>query len=1045
MATMPDQYYNRFDPAQNYDEHLFLAGRGLQSAELNEIQRNAAHRVKGIADALFKDGDIIRDAGVVLNSETGVAQCASGAIYLRGAVRGVPPKTITVPIVGALAIGIRLVETVITATEDTGLLDPAPGTRNYAEPGADRLKVECAWGWSGDGGAGEFYPVYSVTDGALDAKEPPPSLDAVTQSLARYDRDSAGGCYVVSGLNIKALADDGNNQVYSLSEGRARVYGYGLEFATSRRVLHAAAPDLLPIANEPHLSTTASAQRVNFDRTPGTAPSEVSITAEKTVTLTHGVFTGAQDPLPDTSVLSIIEVKQGATTYTPTTDYLLTAGKVDWSPAGAEPAPGSTYTVKYRYITDVAPTAVDDTGFTVTGAVSGTLILVTYSQKLPRIDRLCLDTSGRLVWVIGVSSAFNPQPPSVPADMLALASVYQTWTASRAVSNDGVRVVTMPRLAGIDDRLDLMLQLIAQNRLESNIHTREAGAKKGLFTDPFLDDSQRDAGTAQTAAIAEGELVLPISATVFQLTGGISAPATLNYSNTISLSQPLRTGSMKINPYMNFDLLPASVKLTPEVDRWTEVQTNWQSPLTSRFVIGWGNAWFTTTTSVNRLLSRQSSDAETLRPITVNYKITGFGAGETVSSIKFDGIARPTGGAVANSNGEVNGSFVIPAGVPAGVKLVEFLGQSGSRGAATFTGQGTVVIENWRRHTTMTTALWRVDPLAQTFTLTDNQQISAIDLWFTAAPTSHVSVQLRSTTVGVPNSEILAEAKLAPSAVLTNGNPTRFNFDTPVSVLANIEYALVVLCDDSTGAVSVAELGKYDESAQRWITSQAYTVGVLLSSSNASTWTAHQDRDLAFRILRADYTQTTRTVALGTASVANATDLILMSFADRPSSITGVQYRLTLPDATVLTVDDNQPIKLAAPITGTVSVDAVLSGDAMSSPIVFPNPQLIAGTIGATGTYVSRAIPAGTGVSVKVIYEAVVPSGATVSIQYKGPDAGDTWATVPQTATRNVDDGFVEFTHLITGVTEATVQVKITLNGTTAARPRMRDLRTLTI
>lgn len=1055
MTAMPAQYYNRFDPEKKYDEHLFIAGRALQSAELNELQSQSNNRIKGIADALFKDGDIVRDAGLIVDEFTGVVQCQSGAIYIKGVVRGVAPATLTVPITGTHAIGIRLIETVFTDLDDPDLRDPATGTRNYDEAGAARLKVDPIWA-VGAAGDTDFFPVYSITDGVLDAKEPPPSLDVISQALARYDRDSAGGSYVVSGLTVKALADSGGNQVYSLAEGRARVYGYGLEFQTARRVNLAINPDLKAIANEPHLSTGVGAQRVNLDRTPATAITQVTITAEKTVTLTHGVVTGASDPLPDTSVLTIIEVKQGGTTYTPTTDYLLTAGNVNWSPAGAEPAPGSTYTVKYQYITPVTPTAVDDTGFTVTGAISGTLILTNYSQKLPRIDRLCINSTGTPVWLLGVSSEFNPQPPTVPDDMLALARVYQTWTAARTVSNDGVRVVPMPQLAAIEGRLDWLAQLIAQNRLESSIHTREGGTKKGLFTDPFLDDSQRDAGTVQTAAIVRGLLTLPITASVSQMSADIDVPTSLLFTNVTALEQSLRTGSMKINPYMAFDPVPANITLKPAVDRWTDVQSTWASPLTSRFIIGSGNIADIAEDTRSALLSTTISTAEFLRTITVNFTVTGFGPGEVVSSILFDGVTRPTGGATANGAGVVTGSFSIPANIPTGSKLVQIVGAGGSQGTATFTGQGTVERQVWQQQTTVTETRWQsppppppvvrpVDPLAQTFTLAAAAQVTGIDLWFFDKPTSRTSVQIRATSTGLPNQTVLAEASLLPAAINIGGATTRFNFTAPVTLLAGTEYAIVVLCTDATGSLSIAELGKFDAAAQKWITSQPYTIGVMLSSSNASTWTAHQDRDMAFRILAANYTATTRTVPLGQAAVVSATDLLLMSYAERPASVTGVQYQLTLPDASVVTVSDGQPVQLPAAITGNVQVSAQFTGDANFSPVLFPGTQLVSGQVAASATYVSRAIPGGTSVSVKVIYEAVVPSGATVTLHYKGIDMGDTWQALPQTATRAVDDGFVEFTHSVSGVNETGVQIRITLAGTAAARPRVRDLRAFVI
>lgn len=635
---MTTTIYNRFDPSKDYEDHRFVPGRPMQSAELNEIQAQARYKLQGVADALLKDGNIIRDAGIVVHPDTGVTDCESGAVYLRGAVRGVRPATITVPIVGTVAVGIRLQESIVTSIEDPTLLDPAPGTRAYNQQGAERTKLVPVWAWSGDTQPGEFFPVYTVTDGIVDAKEPPPQLDSVTQALARYDRDSAGGSYVVSGMVVTRLPDrEDGYQVYSIGSGRARVNGFGMDLNTSRRLPYNAVPVTKFIDSEPTQSTTIDAQRIPVARPPIANITQVRITAQKTVNIVHGAVTGSQDPLPDTSVVAIISVSQGATNYSNPGDYKLTAGKVDWTPTGAEPASGSTYSVTYQYITTVEPTLVDDTGFTVTGAVVGSLVQTSYNTKLPRIDRLCLNEDGQFVWVEGTSTDYDPVRPSIPSNLLPLAQVVQRWTSATYVINDGVRVVPMQDIEALNRRLDVVINLVAQQKLAGDAAQRDAAAKKGLFVDPFLDDSLRDQGVVQTAAIVAGELILPIAGTVLTPTADITEPQTCARTQRLALSQEARTGSMKINPYMSFGALPALVTLTPAIDRWTTTNVTWASPITERFTVGSGNRSSTSQTS-KTLSTSTSSAIENLRQIDISFRLEGFDPGESLATITFDGL-----------------------------------------------------------------------------------------------------------------------------------------------------------------------------------------------------------------------------------------------------------------------------------------------------------------------------------------------------------------------------------------------------------------------
>ena len=645
-----ERYYNLFDPQRGEAELMFRAGDGLQSRELNELQSVLQHRISGIANAIFKDGDLIRDAQLIVDTEQARVRAQAGAIYVRGAVWGVPPAEIAIALTGTVVIGVRLSEAIVTELDDPRLRDPAVGTRNYQEPGAARRQVQLRWARADEDLPGDFFPVHTLIDGVVQQKAPPPQLDAVTQAIARYDRDNAGGSYVVSGLSVavapsvppSVLPSAGDSseaeQVFTVAEGRARVNGFAIDKPASSRITYRTAPDLARIDAEPHLSTTAALQRITLDRVPLSDIEHVRITAERTVTLTHGSFSGSQDPLPDSAVLELVEVRQGTTVFQAGADYRLTAGRVDWSPGGAEPAPGSTYSVRYRHLTSATASAIDETGFSVEGAVAGSLVLVSYRYKMPRFDRLCLDAEGQFIWLQGVAADYGAQPPAVPAGLLCLASVHQSWRGAPRVIQDAVRVVPMAVLADIEQRLDRLTVLAAQQRLAADIQLREASAKKGLFTDPFLDDSQRDAGVVQDAAIVAGVLTLPIHAQVHRLGQTLQAPQALPHQLQAELTQAARTGAMPINPYLAFAPVPASVTLQPAVDRWTVTQTNWASAVTQRFVVGSGDMSRTASQTVTRLAAQSESAIETLRPIEVRVTARGFGPGEALASLTFDGI-----------------------------------------------------------------------------------------------------------------------------------------------------------------------------------------------------------------------------------------------------------------------------------------------------------------------------------------------------------------------------------------------------------------------
>ena len=261
---------------------------------------------------------------------------------------------------------------------------------------------------------------------------------------------------------------------------------------------------------------------------------------------------------------------------------------------------------------------------------------------------------------------------------------------------------------------------------------------------------------------------------------------------------------------------------------------------------------------------------------------------------------------------------------------------------------------------------------------------------------------------------------------------------------ARREYAIVVLCDDATTAVAVAELGKQDP-VQGYVTSQPYQVGVLLSSSNASTWTPHQDRDLCFQLLGAQYTQTERVIDLGTADLVAATDLMVLGFAERPSAAANLLFEVQFPEAMgneVVRLTDGQVVWLAAPFSGKVQVRARISGDAKLAAVLQNGVQLVAGAIQGTGTYITRTVAADDSNTVKVVYEGDIPGGSAVAVHVQGTAPGAPWVPVPYLSASTNTVGVREITHELQNFNAGEgARVRLTLTGSTTARPQVRDLR----
>jgi hypothetical protein len=640
-----NNYYNRFQASKNYEKSLFLPGRGLQSAELNEIQEISLNKLKALGDAIFKDGDVVSGCDCIVQNEGSevTVTVEAGHVYLRGAVRSVSGATLEINENQRFNIGLYLKETTVTELEDPTLRDPAVGTRNYQEPGAARMQYSLTWAAQAEGTAtnaslGDFYPVYVVDQGVLILKSAAPELDSVKVALARYDRES-NGSYIVRGFDVKYHGVTDGKQTFVLNEGKAHVDGYEIELPHSVRLKYELNPDLSTVQSEPHTfqPDAQGNMRITLNNPTCHSIQAVDITQQKTANLTHGAFSGVADQIPDQAILEIVQVRQGNTVYTQGTDFRLQSGAVDWSLSGGEPAPGSSYEVTYRARVSVIPQDVTETGLTVSNAVPGTLVLIDYTWKMPRYDLITIDKDGKVQRIQGQAHPWRPSIPKAPAGQLALAYVAQIWKTETKpdVISTAIHAISMTEIQAMKNAISELYDFVAEERLKNDANARDPAAKKGLFVDPFFDDDMRDNGVEQTAAIVDQCLQLPISVTIKD-TGKAANPWMLPFVLEAVVEQPLRTGSMKINPYQAFDPLPAIAKMILDTDRWTEVQTVWNSSTTSRFSTT-SSSVLQQTLSNSVVVSRKTEEAATMRSISQKYTVDGLKPGENLTII-FDGM-----------------------------------------------------------------------------------------------------------------------------------------------------------------------------------------------------------------------------------------------------------------------------------------------------------------------------------------------------------------------------------------------------------------------
>lgn len=1131
-------YYDDYDSSKQYTQLLAIPGRVAQAREVTQIQSVVRDIIKNIGDSILKDGNIIEGCQIIVNSSKTKATITAGKVYINGMVLPVKETTIDISGVGKETIGFKLMETLITESEDYTLRDPAQGYDNFNQPGCHRIKSEVTIVKDDPDSA----TLVTLIDGSVAVEKYAPDYDTLTQTLARRTYDESGS-YLVEGLNVRIEANTTDDTKFNVvvESGKAYVLGYELKIPAPRRI------------TLPRATTYSSVTANNYWYEDGTssyplssAPYVRAITSVKgfvSKTVTQSITSNTDRVLLDElEVSQITSVRQGSKTYTVGTAtsgdcYLQREGTryyLKWNGTENYPTLNVSYDVIYTYNhlfiegIDYSLTHNEaDDSHNLTWNTSGshplnnTNFTVVYDQYLARKDIVYINQYGDIAVIQGTPAEYGFEIlPDAPVNTLALAAIMSppngevtnNINLKIVVSNIGLTRFTMNDIQNLLDRIRTIEY--DQSILSLNDEARQyetESSKRGIFTDPLIDLSKID----YYYNLSNGELVdisLPKYDATIDLNNNICYLPTLSdtydavvdtatstaklYSRlatlskageSVVLSQMNATKSFLINPYSVFPQMP-EISISPAVDTWIEdtIITVPVSQNTSEVVststrhiekynyTGSRRADRSTSSSTTTAIGTRVStftnesviDEKSITYIrTRDITVEGYQFPPNLDNIKcyFDGVFAPLtaleGTSVgtqpdtikASPSGSFKAKFKIPDNILTGIREVRLesdiqIDGYQSSAFALYQASGTAR-RIQRTVTTLTTVLLNrvttietthyVDPVGQTFVLDRMTLVSGIDLYFEDKPSGTIPVtcEIREVVNGTITSTVYGHKTLSASEVKVSSDSkeaTRFTFDEPVLLEENKEYAFVVRSTSANYRIWVADLGGTDILTGETVLSNPYLIGVMLSSSNNSSWTNHQTTDIKFRLIEDTYSNSSELVFNEIESIRDFSRLYLLADSAIPNG-TSVDWFYSLDSGTTYTAIAPYNISVLDQMKNSLMIKAVLR----RAPSSHLSPVIAIDSVGAvlssydkSGYYITKNI---TGLDdytkVDVIIDTYIPSSTTLEVYISNGGSTLTKATLDSTSSRPLNYGWREQTYKATVSTSRQCRVFIKMDS----------------
>lgn len=1109
MSQAP--YYDDYDPAKGYVQILAIPGNAEQAREFTQVASITNDFLGRLGDSLYRNGAIIDGCTLVIREEEKKVIISSGRIYLDGLVRLVDGGEVDISGVGSEVIGAKIESSIITEIEDPSLRDPAQGFENYGQEGAHRLKETVVFTVN-DEGASALYrledgELVTSESGAQDSTITETLARRTYEENGNYkirglelqDRNETRDGKILISLT------DGKAYIRGYEVDKVAAMTVKLNYAqTTREILsepkgYQTGVDKYSINNSPVKEFTAvvAIVEVTDQITRGNITGGIDYLPKTPVVKVVEVKQGATTYIQGTD-------------YQLTTDGIDWSLNGKDPSIGTTYSVTYQYNKQLIIGTDVellTEDGVDYLHFLEGGdkPVANSQVNIDYQFYLARKDLICLTKDGDVKVLEGKPDIARLTESPLNQDenqlIIGTALVMPNSNTVTLVNFNTVRL-SQADLYNVLRRVEDMEYNQALTDLDTEAMEGEAATQlKGVYTDGFIGLTKCDTSHPDfdcTIDLDLAELTLPVNTTILQAKPNletfetqiaqIGRIITAPYTHEKVLNQPYATRTMLVNPYAVFNPM-CLVALTPAIDNWVDTEKivveqnktvtttlrrwwyhrgeSWAEEERKKYQqlgfadggesLAWGQGKAQTTSVSQDIIFNEA--IMYMRQIEVNLSASNFTPNENNIECYFNDTKIPltatgstkagtaAGTVQAGANGKFTAKFTVPANTPCGSVEVLLKGATSS-GSAVYQAQGRKQIMQETVLTT-TTIVNPTDPLAQSFSFTDDTIITKVGLYFAAKdPDKSVVVQIRNMVNGYPGTTCYAATTVTSAEVNISEKGTAVTevyFDQPVYCKANEQYCICILSDSNNYQMFIAELGSKDLISGNFVTSQPYAAGVLFSSSNALTWTAHQTMDLKYDIYRAKYTGKGQ-ILFNDITGTTLNRLVLAAQAiDYKNN--GIEWFYKISDTSSWLPIETYVDRELSSLTQKIQLKAVINVGYSTSPIIAGDCINLIGFMEKTsGAYVSKTVTMDDAFTkLRLITEISKPSGTEVRFYYQ-TDATSGWEEITESPTvTRIDDEFSRYEWNKNDVVSAkTYKIKITLaTSNPLVRPRVRKLMSI--